>query len=266
MEGQEELHKKYNPDGSDLRRMQMRMLDMLKEVDRICKKYDIPYWLSGGTLLGSVRHGGFIPWDDELDIELMEDDFQRFIEVALLDFPSNLAIQTHSTDKGYYFTYAKVRDLQSFLVEDGTSDRDFKYKGIYIDVFPMANTSPFLLKISEYWHWYCVLKPSFLSTSNVILRKVCHLMYCLSNKIYLLFRYIDRKKKNQNINYGYGCQFTLNCPSSVIFPLTKIEFENYLFSAPNNPDLYLKKIYGDYLKLPDEQDRKTHISHIAFNN
>ena len=78
MEGQEELHKKYNPDGSDLRRMQMRMLDMLKEVDRICKKYDIPYWLSGGTLLGSVRHGGFIPWDDDLDIELMEDDFQRF--------------------------------------------------------------------------------------------------------------------------------------------------------------------------------------------
>lgn len=266
METQEELREKYNPESSDLRRMQMRMVDMLKEVDRICQKYDIPYWLSGGTLLGSIRHGGFIPWDDDLDIELMENDFQRFVEVAPLELPSNLTVQNHATDKGYYFTYAKVRDLQSFLVEDGTSDRNFKYRGVYIDIFPMANTSPFLLKFSEYWHWYSVLKLSFLGTSNIILRKICHFMYCLSSKIYLLFRYIDRRKKNQNINYSYGCQFTLNCPPTVIFPLTKIEFENHLFSAPNNPDLYLKKIYGNYWKLPDERDRKTHTSYVTFNN
>lgn len=266
METQEELREKYNPEGSDLRRMQMRMLDMLKEVDRICKKYDIPYWLSGGTLLGGVRHGGFIPWDDDLDIELMENDFQRFIEIAPSELPSNLVVQTHSTDEGYYFTYAKIRELQSSIIEDGMSDKNFKYKGIFIDVFPMANTTPVLLKFSVYWHWYCVLKLSFQGTSNIILRKLCNLMYNLSSKMYLLFRYIDNRKKNQNIDYNYGCQFTLNCPPTVVFPLTKIKFENHLFSAPNNPDLYLTKIYGDYLKLPDEQDRKTHISYLTFNN
>lgn len=264
METQEELRKKYNPDDSECRRMQMRMLDMLKEIDRICKKYDIPYWLSSGTLLGAIRHGGFIPWDDDLDIELMESDFRRFIEVAPMELSPNLVIQTHSTDKSYYFTYAKLRDLQSFLVEDGISDKNFRYRGIYIDIFPMANTTPFLLNISAYWHWYCVLKPSFRVASNTVLRKICHFMYCLSNKIYLLFKYIDYRKRNQNINYSYGCQFTLNCPSAVIFPLTEIYFENCLFPAPNNPDLYLEKIYGDYWKIPDERDRKYHTSSVTF--
>jgi lipopolysaccharide cholinephosphotransferase len=71
---QESLRQRYNPDGSLLRRQQMRMLDILLEVDRICKKNDIPYWLSSGTLIGAMRHDCFIPWDDDLDIEMMRKD------------------------------------------------------------------------------------------------------------------------------------------------------------------------------------------------
>lgn len=266
MENQETLYNKYNPERSLLRQHQKKMLDILLEVDRICVKNNIKYWLSDGTLLGAVRHKGFIPWDDDIDIQMMEDDYQRFIKVASLELSSDLIIQTHLTDKGYYFTYAKVRELHSFLIEDGISDKNFEYRGIYIDIFPMANTTPILLKFSMYWHWYLVLKPSFQSRFGSVLQKVCHLMYCISSKIYLLFRYIDYRRKNQNINYSYGCQYILDCPRNVIFPLITIEFENHFFSAPNNPDLYLKKLYGDYLKLPDEQNRKTHTSYVIFNN
>lgn len=67
---QEQLRVKYNPDGSLLRNAQLRMLEILIDFDRVCRKHDIKYWLSSGTLLGAVRHGGFIPWDDDLDVDL----------------------------------------------------------------------------------------------------------------------------------------------------------------------------------------------------
>ena len=75
----EELRKRFNPEGSLLRRQQMRMLEILLEVDKICQKHQIPYWLSSGTLIGAMRHDGFIPWDDDLDIEMMRDDYLRLM-------------------------------------------------------------------------------------------------------------------------------------------------------------------------------------------
>lgn len=115
METQEELREKYNPEGSDLRRMQMKMLDILTEVDKICKKHDIPYWLAGGTLLGAVRHGGFIPWDDDLDIELMREDYLKLIPLLRKELPEKFVVQTNKTDKNYFLTFAKVRDTQSTI-------------------------------------------------------------------------------------------------------------------------------------------------------
>ena len=83
----EELRKRFNPEGSMLRRQQMRMLEILLEVDRICKKHDIPYWLSSGTLIGAMRHDGFIPWDDDLDIEMLRSDYLRLMEVLPKELP-----------------------------------------------------------------------------------------------------------------------------------------------------------------------------------
>ena len=77
----EELRARFNPEGSLLRRQQMRMLEILLEVDKICKRHNIPYWLSSGTLIGAMRHDGFIPWDDDLDIEMMRTDYLRLMKV-----------------------------------------------------------------------------------------------------------------------------------------------------------------------------------------
>ena len=88
----DELRQRYNPDGSLLRRQQLRMLDILVEVDRICKKHHIEYWLSSGTLIGALRHNGFIPWDDDLDIEMMRKDYLRLLEVLPKELPDWLAL------------------------------------------------------------------------------------------------------------------------------------------------------------------------------
>lgn len=78
---QSELRAKYNPDGSNLRKMQLRMLEMLKYIDSICRENDIKYWLSSGTCLGAVRHGGFIPWDDDADIEMLASDYRKLEKI-----------------------------------------------------------------------------------------------------------------------------------------------------------------------------------------
>ena len=78
---EDELHLKYNPDGSDLRRIQLRVLEILKIIDSICKKHDILYWLEGGALLGAVRHGGFIPWDDDIDIQILRKDRKKLKKI-----------------------------------------------------------------------------------------------------------------------------------------------------------------------------------------
>ena len=98
MENQESLREEYNPEGSELRRLQLRMLDMLVVVDEICRRHDIPYWIEGGTLLGAVRHEGFIPWDDDLDIALMKKDYVRLLKCLKEELPAQYRLQTHETD------------------------------------------------------------------------------------------------------------------------------------------------------------------------
>ena len=106
----------YNPEGSTLRKMQLRILDILVEIDKVCRKHGIGYWIDFGTLLGAVRHGGFIPWDDDLDIAMTSEDFQKFLEIAPKELPPTLFLQTKSTDPSYNMPVNKVRDKESFFI------------------------------------------------------------------------------------------------------------------------------------------------------
>ncbi|MFK2244514.1 phosphorylcholine transferase LicD [Bacteroides fragilis] len=124
----------YNTDGTMLRKQQERMFEMLCVIDDICVKNEINYWLSGGTLLGAVRHGGFIPWDDDLDIQLMKDDYNKLLGLLKTELPEQYQLQTSKTDRNYFARYAKVRDVNS-LLEDSDYTLGYKYKGIFIDIF-----------------------------------------------------------------------------------------------------------------------------------
>ena len=111
----EELRARFNPEGSMLRRQQMRMLEILLEVDKICKKHDIKYWLSSGTLIGAMRHDGFIPWDDDLDIEMMRSDYLRLMEVLPSELPEWLALQNDETDPYYFFSTRPIPTISSTM-------------------------------------------------------------------------------------------------------------------------------------------------------
>ena len=138
------------------------MLEILLEVDRICQKHDIPYWLSSGTLIGAMRHDGFIPWDDDLDIEMLRSDYLRLMKVLPSELPEWLALQNDETDPNYFYFYAKVRDRRSRMLEQNGYDRLWQEQGIYIDIFPMEQHPIWLHKLTEktVGHMYKVWRTS----------------------------------------------------------------------------------------------------------
>ena len=124
---QAQLRFKYNPDGSLLREHQLRMLEMLDYFDKLCKKNGIRYWLSSGTCLGAIRHGGFIPWDDDVDIEMLRSDYIKLEKI--FKETNEYILQTWRNDKYYCLSFAKMRDKRTQIYNSL-----FKYKGIFIDI------------------------------------------------------------------------------------------------------------------------------------
>lgn len=262
METQEELREKYNPEGSDLRCMQMRMLDVLTEIDKICKKHDIPYWLSDGSLLGCVRHGGFIPWDDDLDIQMLKKDYIRFCSVVNKELPSNLAFQNSDTDEGFFLTFAKVRDLNSRIYELSFFDEYYKYHGVFVDIFPMDECSSFWQKISTWLQWRFLFNP--LQHSKGKLKKI-KVRQLILNFIYKCFHVSDIVFCVKKIGYPYGSTFTPRYSKETIFPLSFGVFEGKKFPIPGDTDNYLKSLYGDnYMSLPLESEREWHVAKVEF--
>lgn len=138
-ETQAELRAKYNPEGSVLRRAQMRMLDMLLYFDQVCKEQKIPYRIDGGNVLGAVRHGGFIPWDDDVDVVIMRKDLHRLCDYLIKNPHPQYKLQTFETDYGYVGAWVVLRDTKSEYIQDSVVHNARKYRGLQIDIFPYEN-------------------------------------------------------------------------------------------------------------------------------
>ena len=118
-----------------LRRLQLTQLDIAKEIKRVCEKNDIKYWLESGTLLGAVRHKGFIPWDDDLDIAMRRDDYERFKKIAPRDLSSEYFFQSWETDENFGLPFAKVRKRKTIYKEIKAKNSKAN-NGIFVDIFP----------------------------------------------------------------------------------------------------------------------------------
>ena len=261
--GMTDLRKRFNPEGSLLRRQQMRMLDILTEVDRICKKHHIDYWLSSGTLIGAMRHKGFIPWDDDLDIEMMRSDYLRLMEVLPKELPDWLALQNHETDPAYFFYYAKVRDRRSKMLEQNAYDRRWQEKGIYIDIFPMERHPIWLHKLTEkaVGHMYKVWRTS--TDDDKAIRQVRRI-FDANRRLFPLLRLFCRLLPGKTITSGMGIPFHNPRYAKDIFPLTEAEFEGRKFPVPHDADSLLRRLYGDYMQLPDLTTLATHVGQLEI--
>ena len=247
------LRERYNPDGSSLRRLQLRMLDILIEIDRICRRHQIRYWLSSGTLLGAVRHRGFIPWDDDLDIEVLREDYQNLLEVLHRELPKHLVVQTYDTDKNYAYLYAKIRDKNSYVKEKYLINQQFLYQGAFVDIFPVEPSPLFLCRFSRVlYNRLCLNSCLRKGSVNRSLFKMFRVL--LSKIVFPFFRFIAYFYPRNVMHYSYGINFIDSINRKDIFPLQEIEFEGYSFFCPNNPDSYLRTLYGSYMQIPKEKE------------
>lgn len=260
----EELRQRFSPDGSLLRRQQLRMLDILKEVDRIAKRHDIPYWLSSGTLIGALRHDGFIPWDDDLDIEMMRCDYLRLMEVLPKELPDWLALQNDETDENFFYFYAKVRDRRSRLQETLDYGRRWKEQGIYIDIFPMERHPIWLHKLSEktIGHTYKIWRTS--TDDDKAMHTVKRIFWWNKHIIYPAIRLFCKLWPGRTITSGMGIPFHNPRYADEIFPLTTHNFEGYQLPVPHDADAHLRHLFGDYMQLPDLTKLKLHVSRLEF--
>ena len=261
---QEELRQRFNPEGSQLRRHQLRMLDMLLELDKICQKHDVPYWLSSGTLIGAMRHNGFIPWDDDLDVEMMRSDYLRLMDILPHELPDWMALQDNSTDPSYFNHYAKLRDRRSFLEESINYDRCLKERGIYIDIFPLEKQVRWVHILSEKTtgHMYKVWRTS--KNDEKSLPKVLFIFKFNQRWVYPILRCLCRMAGSKVITSGLGIPYHNPRYEKDIFPLTTHEFEGHQLPVPHDSDHLLRGIYGDYMQLPDPESLKPHIKSLEI--
>lgn len=256
-----------------IKQVQAIELEILIEVDRICREYNIPYFLDSGTALGAVRHGGFIPWDDDIDIGMLRPDYERFVSIAQSQLGSEYFLQTYHTD-GAPIMFAKVHRLDTEFVEYRLRKLPI-HKGIFIDIFPYD----FLPEGDQTWKHIKACadlykKFQFRLIPDRTLRPDGSLSWypkaLMRRMTHWAHRYISPQKIVEQMEQEftkYPESHLVTCHSwggtylfdlSDIFPLSEIEFEGHSFSAAGNIHNFLTELYGDYMTLPPESERVGH--------
>lgn len=248
---QAQLRAKYNPDGSDLRRLQLRMLEMLKYIDKICRENNITYWLSSGTCLGAVRHGGFIPWDDDVDIEMLEPDYRKFLRVMGNEPRDGYILQSRKNDDWYCMDFVKLRDITGDNMSDVLSlSSSYKYKGIFVDIFKLVPSN------SRKIHYFCSrirIVQGYIQewavTRGLFHKIIFKVFQRMVDAIIALLTPVVKLGSGNQLRHTLGVPFLKPRFRSDIFPIRFIAFENVLMPVPNQYDEYLSKLYNDYLSL-----------------
>lgn len=261
---QKELRAKYNPDGSDLRRAQLRMTEMLVFIDKVCRDNDLKYWLDSGTLLGARRHGGFIPWDDDADICMTWKDAEKFKEIMLHNNPSKeFVLQCRETDNGYFGCWYVLRDLKTEYIQDSDLHKKRKFKGLQIDIVPVEDKSIY------FFFWIACVIQKFLIDfplehihSSKLSKIIVYPSYYILHALIPLFRAISPKRKFIRMCYG---KLWKTKKINNTFPIQKtIEFEHLTFMCPQNIDEYITEQYGEWKMLPKRI--KTHNVSFIFKD
>lgn len=256
----EKLRARFNPPGSPLREAQMHMLDILLAVDDLCRRHNIPYWLSSGTLIGAARHGGFVPWDDDADIEMLLPDYLRFCEIAASELPSHLQLQNSETDPMFMLGFSKVRDTRyKVTTTDPSLGSNYSIQGYFIDIFPIEPSSSYFLHRASgklaYW--------GMLAVNRFHGRKGGKAVRTVYNGLARVLKAINHTFQpimaGSRLRHCFPSTFYKPRFYEELFPVGEIDFEGHRLPAPAAIDSYLRRIYGDWTRLPD-------LEHLNFHN
>lgn len=261
----ESLRAKYNPEGSRLRTDQLELLKMLRAFAAICREHNITWWLSSGTLLGAARHEGFIPWDDDLDVVMLRKDFRRLERVMRGMKGSEYIFHSMSNDIDYVYAFAKFRKRIGEIDEGHRRSHYYKYKGQFIDIFAIEKTNYFAARASSIIYNNLQHLTSYIRASW-IRRPLIALINLLSFGVIIpLLRIVGLINPHGEYHYvlgsGWG-RHTFFMKNT--FPLASAKFEGEEFPVPHDMDAYLTQVYGDWRRLPTDEQIRASIHCPAY--
>lgn len=247
-------------------------LMIMDEIDRICKEDNLEYFLTAGSLLGAIRHGGIIPWDDDIDIAMPRKDFEKFINESYKKMDNIFYLDFFNTNRKYYMLFAKVR-IKGTAFKEKNIDKDCN-SGIWIDVFPLDDISSCDVNKAaktkrKLKRMNLILLNKYAFNIKKYNRLKDKMIYIISNLIPnrpIINRINRLSKKNNNKKMdcfiNYGSNYSVNKQiheKSWYYPTKYIKFEDREYKAPNNIDYVLRKIYGEkYMELPPKEKRVSH--------
>ena len=263
-----------------LKKLQKIELDILKDFDSLCDKYHLDYFLCGGSAIGVVRHQGFIPWDDDIDVGMSRKDYDRFLEIAKNNYSDKYTIVNN--DYNHRFPLMNTRwSLKN--TEYKTKDlKDIPGEfGIFLDIFCFDNIPDNEKEMrkqgTKAWFWgkilvlsgvkhptlyYYGLTAKILSSIFFLSHYVLKLCHISSRSLYLIALKYAKQYANQNTKrfaYMFDPQrFTSIVNKDDVYPTKKMQFEDIEVRVPAKIEKYLSKRYGDYMTLPPEDKRHTH--------
>lgn len=273
--------RKMTPD--QLRKMQLTQLDMLVEFDRVCRKYNIKYIIGSGTLLGAVRHKGFIPWDDDADVEMLREDYEKFKRISN-DLDEDICyFQCHDNEIEYLWGYGKLRHTNTVCVRGGQERAKWR-TGIFIDVFPVDDIPKnivgqriqdvccFFIRKIIYAHIgkdsakgikkgiYSILAKIPVERAHRYLKKFISKSNNTSDNNVRVLMFPLMKEQKEDEYWGFSKNFYLE--------RELYEFEGYKLFGPKDYDDYLRKSYGDYMVLPpkDKRIKSSYYSYVRFTD
>lgn len=254
-----------------VRDVQMVLLEMLKMIDKISRDYDIPYYLVGGSALGAIRHKGFIPWDDDADIAMMREDYEKFLKILPVALPKEYMFQCFDTHKEYTVTIPamKIRKKNTYVKEANTllANKCPDGDGLFIDVFIIDYVSESKAVDLVNRIGNDALMPLITLCENVKINPLGLKKLFVNHAK----RYGERSKGSKLIGYDLTWTFyspfkPIVYPKSMIFPTRYVPFEDTMLPVPNKAEEYLKIEIGEtYMQYPKEKDQQPkHILDIKL--
>ncbi len=266
----------------DIAKVQAVLLEMMNDFDSLCRKHGLTYFLVGGTALGAVRHKGFIPWDEDVDLAMPRKDYDRLTTLVLAEYSEKYWVQDIKTNERYDLPFLKIRKKGTRFVE--VFEPDPAHAGIFMDVYPLENIPDFAL-----WRWlHGVLSMGLAFCCSCVRmnqKKERYFTYYDDPKMHKIVKiksfiggllgFLSLRRwclltdkvtsccKKENTKYvsfpsGRKHYFGEMCQRSSILPVRESDFAGRRFFLPAKPEEHLTVLYGDYQKIPLANEREQH--------
>jgi lipopolysaccharide cholinephosphotransferase len=273
-----------NPEHS-LNETQSYIMQVLRSVVGILDELEIPYYMQGGTMLGAIRHGGFIPWDDDVDLGIPRDEYERLLKEVAAKLPENLQLRTYDDETDHHYYFARIVDTRYQIRRMGSLEE--RLENIWVDLFPldgMPNGDVArlwhklrLTVVRLKYHLSCFEKVNIKRPGRPLLERIIIRFAMLTrvgkwfdtrrqlDKMDVLLKKYPLDQSNWMVNFMGQTSYRFNemFKKEIYGERTLYSFEDMQLVGPEYYDDYLKSLYGEYMTPPKEADRNAHVSELV---